>query len=153
MHHIFCFSFHCVLLVYHDYTNANIGPWWMGTWLDIFLSTKHHQCNKLSMLFVFAASVRDYKQRNLNPPFPWLRKMSQIHSLLIYSQQWNDLYNNYFHKTWTINQKFYFSILLLFWLDFLYKFIYTQPCAVIIHTNFDKERVVSPWPLFSSIAI
>ena len=30
----------CLVLVYHGYTNANIGPGWVGTWLYIFLSSK-----------------------------------------------------------------------------------------------------------------
>ena len=31
----------CSVFVYHGYINVNIGPWWMGTWLNIFLSSKH----------------------------------------------------------------------------------------------------------------
>ena len=27
--------------MYHRYTYAYIGPWWVGTWLDIFLSAKY----------------------------------------------------------------------------------------------------------------
>ena len=31
----------CFILEYHVHTNANFGPWWVGTWLDNFPTTKH----------------------------------------------------------------------------------------------------------------
>ena len=39
---LFCLSFYCFsVLVYHWYTNANIGPWGMETWLNIFFTIKY----------------------------------------------------------------------------------------------------------------
>ena len=45
------------MLVHHGYTNTNIGPWWIKSQLNIFLTTKHSksvtECTNPSLIISF----------------------------------------------------------------------------------------------------